>query len=153
MPSSGKKLLVGGKRVRKSIGGGKRREMADTVTEWQLVVIFERNCNFPLLTLLTVTIIKLILLRFIEKVVEHDFCRWVRAFIPVVATGSFLPKKVLLKISSILQENTWGLQLYLKETPKQVFSSEIWEIFKNTFFEEHLSTTAFVIPWMILIYL
>ena len=27
-----------------------------------------------------------------------------------------------------------GLQLYIKETPKQVFSFEIFEIFVNTFF-------------------
>ena len=26
----------------------------------------------------------------------------------------------------------------LKKTPTQVFSCEIWEIFKNTFFTEHL---------------
>ena len=35
-----------------------------------------------------------------------------------------------------------GLQLYLKETPTQVFSCELCEIFKNTFFMEHLQTTA-----------
>ena len=27
-----------------------------------------------------------------------------------------------------------GLQLYLKDTPRQVFSCEIWKIFKNTSF-------------------
>ena len=32
----------------------------------------------------------------------------------------------------------YGLQLYLKETPTQVFSCEILQIFKNTFFTEHL---------------
>ena len=32
----------------------------------------------------------------------------------------------------------------LKETPTQAFCCKIWEIFKNTFFEEHLRTTAFI---------
>ena len=31
-----------------------------------------------------------------------------------------------------------GLQLYQKETPTEVFSCEFCEIFKNTFFREHL---------------
>ena len=64
-------------------------------------------------------------------------------------------KKGILKISRSSQENTcvgvsilinWhssGLQLYQKkETPTQVFSVEFSEIFKNTFYSEHLRTTA-----------
>ena len=35
-----------------------------------------------------------------------------------------------------------GLQLYQKETLVQVFSHEFCEISKNTFFTEHLRTTA-----------
>ena len=35
----------------------------------------------------------------------------------------------------------------LKETPTQVFSSEICEIFKNTYFEEFLRMTASVVPF------
>ena len=36
-----------------------------------------------------------------------------------------------------------NLQVFLKKkTPTQVLSCEICEIFKNTFFEEHLQTTA-----------
>ena len=38
-----------------------------------------------------------------------------------------------------------GLQawnFFKKETPTQVFSCEICEIYKNTYFEEHLRTTA-----------
>ena len=31
----------------------------------------------------------------------------------------------------------------LKETPTQVFSCEICEFFRNTYFEEHLQTAAF----------
>ena len=33
-----------------------------------------------------------------------------------------------------------GLQLYLKETLAQMFSCEICDIFKNTYFIEHLRT-------------
>ena len=52
-------------------------------------------------------------------------------------------KYVFLKISQISQENTcvgvlWGLQLYQKETPTQMVSCEIYKIFRNTFFTEHL---------------
>ena len=35
-----------------------------------------------------------------------------------------------------------GLQLYSKETPTQVFSCEICEIFKNIYLAEHLWTTG-----------
>ena len=64
----------------------------------------------------------------------------------VVAQG-FSVKKVFLKILQNLQENTCigvsfliklqasSLQLYLKETPTQVFSCEFCEIFNNTFFQ------------------
>ena len=37
-----------------------------------------------------------------------------------------------------------GLQLYQKETPTQVFLCEYCEIFKKTYFEKHLRTTASV---------
>ena len=67
-------------------------------------------------------------------------------------------KKVFLKTSQISQENICvgdfliqlqafnreGLQLYYKETPTRVFSSEICKILKNIYFEEHLRTTASV---------
>ena len=33
-------------------------------------------------------------------------------------------------------------KVYLKETPAQVFSGEIYENFKNTYFEEHLRTNV-----------
>ena len=35
-----------------------------------------------------------------------------------------------------------GLQLYLKDTPTQVFSCEYCEIFKKTYFEEYLQTAT-----------
>ena len=34
------------------------------------------------------------------------------------------------------------LQLHLKKAPTQLLSCEYCEIFKNTYFEEHLQTTA-----------
>ena len=42
------------------------------------------------------------------------------------------------KVSGLL-----SLQLYQKETPTQVFFCEIYEIFKNIYFEEQLLMTAF----------
>ena len=33
-----------------------------------------------------------------------------------------------------------GLQLYKKDTPTQMFSCEIFEMFKHTYFEKHLQT-------------
>ena len=36
------------------------------------------------------------------------------------------------------------LQLYQKEIQAQVLSNQIYEIFKNAYFEEHMGTTAFV---------
>ena len=42
-----------------------------------------------------------------------------------------------------------GLQAcnFTKETPTQVFSCEIYEIFKNTYFEEYLRMTASVVSF------
>ena len=56
---------------------------------------------------------------------------------------------MFLKISQYSQENNIvggpaGLQLYLKETPTQLYFYEICKIFKNTFFKEH-------IRWLLLI--
>ena len=35
-----------------------------------------------------------------------------------------------------------GLRFYSKETPAQAFFCEICKVFKNTYFEEYLQTTA-----------
>ena len=56
-------------------------------------------------------------------------------------------KKMLLKISQISQESTCvgvvqGLKLYWKATLTHVFSCEICELFKNTFFGEHMRTAV-----------
>ena len=48
-------------------------------------------------------------------------------------------KKAFLKISQNSHENTCTIK---KETLAQVFSFEFCKIFKNTFFTEHLRTTA-----------
>ena len=56
---------------------------------------------------------------------------------------------MFLEISQTSQENTYArvsflikLQAIKKETLEQVFSCKFYEIFKNTFFTEHLWTTA-----------
>ena len=60
-----------------------------------------------------------------------------------VASGVVL-KKIFLKNFAM---SCWSLfyiklQLYLKETPTQVFSFQYCEIFKNTYGEEHLRMAA-----------
>ena len=54
------------------------------------------------------------------------------------ATGGVLIKKAVLKIFGKIHRNVAGLQLFNKETPTQMFSSEYCDIFKNTYFEGHL---------------
>ena len=68
------------------------------------------------------------------------------------ATRGVLLKKLFLEISKNSQENTCARVSFLiklqacnfikKETLAQVFSYEFCEISKNTFFTEHLRTTA-----------
>ena len=57
------------------------------------------------------------------------------------ATGGVLLKKLVLKILQYSQESCRAATL-LKKTPIQMFSSEYCEIFKNTYFEEHLLTAV-----------
>ena len=47
-------------------------------------------------------------------------------------------KKAVLKNFSSTHRKVAGLQLYCKETPTQMPSSEYCKIFKSTYFEEHL---------------
>ena len=54
----------------------------------------------------------------------------------------FYEKKVFFEISQNSQENTCACNFIKKETLAQVFSREFCEISKNTFFTEHLWTTA-----------
>ena len=51
-------------------------------------------------------------------------------------------KKSVLKIFCNIHRKVSELQPYQEETPTQMFSSEYCKIFKNTYFEEHLLTTA-----------
>ena len=44
--------------------------------------------------------------------------------------------------TSMLQSLCWPSDLQHQETPTQMFSCEYCEIFKNTYFEELLRTTA-----------
>ena len=59
-------------------------------------------------------------------------------FHPEAATGGFPQEEVFLKILEISQGRTCVGVSFLKETPPQVFSCEIREIFKNSYFEEYL---------------
>ena len=65
------------------------------------------------------------------------------------ATGGVPWKKCSWKSHNIhkktpVLEPLWCLwsQLYCKVTPTQISSSEYYEMFKNTYFKEHLGTTA-----------
>ena len=49
------------------------------------------------------------------------------------------------KVGHFCPPLAWGLQLYWKETLKQVFSCNFCEIFKKIFCTEHLRTTASVL--------
>ena len=58
-------------------------------------------------------------------------------------------KNIFLNIYRISRANNCVgvcFKLNLKETPTQVFSSEIYEIFMNTYFEEYLRTTTSAFP-------
>ena len=60
------------------------------------------------------------------------------------ATGGVLEKTLFLKLSqNSLEKTPVPESLFKKETLAQVFSCELWENFKNTFFEEHRQATAF----------
>ena len=58
------------------------------------------------------------------------------------AFGGVLYKKVFLKIVQNSQENTCVRDSFLMKRLAQVFSSEFSEIFKNTFFTEHIQATT-----------
>ena len=47
----------------------------------------------------------------------------------------------------LLSNKVAGLEAcsFIRETPTQVFSCKYWEIFKNTYFEEHLQMAVSVI--------
>ena len=64
-----------------------------------------------------------------------------------LAGRSYSLKVIFLKVFQISQDNTYDGASFLchfinKETPVQVFSFEFWEIFKSTYFAEHLQTAA-----------
>ena len=72
----------------------------------------------------------------------------IKVFRSTFAEVSYKKKKVFWKISRNSQENTFvGVSSFIKlqvcnlikkEIPSQAFSSEFWEIFKNSFFIEHI---------------
>ena len=67
-----------------------------------------------------------------------------------VAAGDVLKKHLCWRFV-ITKLQAFRPAKLLKETPTQVFSYEIWEILKNTYFEEHLLTTVsvYIINWFL----
>ena len=77
--------------------------------------------------------------RRLAALLERYFMKLTKASI-----GDVLLKKPLVKIRQCLQENIC-VEIsfkYFKETPTQTLSCEYCEIFKKSYFEEHLRTAA-----------
>ena len=72
-----------------------------------------------------------------QKKVKGCYCPWLTPGIKRLMNERNMQ---LRKARRMNKESDWSV--YLKQTPTQVFFCEIWKIFKNTFFEEHLRTTA-----------
>ena len=87
-----------------------------------------------------------------NKVKENQVQTFSQHFtIPQAIVHRCFLKQVFLKISQISQKNTcvrvsFQQQLYQKQTPTQVFFSEICEIFKNTFFNRTPPVAASALP-------
>ena len=62
----------------------------------------------------------------------------------IVPNGYQKNKKAILKNFAVITGKHLCCSLFLlkRDTPAQVFSFEYCEIFKNTYFEEHLRTAA-----------
>ena len=67
-----------------------------------------------------------------STIVKAEAMTW-RCFLKIMFSKS------LNKVTDLMPKT-----FLIKETPRQVFSSEFWEIFKNNVFTEHLQATAFV---------
>ena len=68
-----------------------------------------------------------------------SFISFIISFTTEAATRGVLQKKLLLKMLQNSQENTCARVNFIKkETLAQVFSCDFCEIFKKTFFTEHL---------------
>ena len=66
---------------------------------------------------------------------------------PKQSPETFYKKGVLQNFIKLTEKHMYiseSLQIYQKAAPTQVFSCEICEIFKNTYFEEHVRTTSSV---------
>ena len=101
-----------------------------------------------------VVLIKLILHLYQQKSICIILMFWLK---PEAIAKRSSVKKVLLKFSQNSPENTcnrdsfltklqaWGLLFFEKESPRQVFSCEFCEIFKNTFF---IKTSPVAASWL-----
>ena len=93
-------------------------------------------------------ICRIIFVSFFKKTSQYIFHYFSLYSCREAATKGVLCKKVFSEISQNSQENTCARVSFLinffirKETLAQVFSCEFCEISKNTFFTEHLWTTA-----------
>ena len=63
---------------------------------------------------------------------------WICTNMKLIFSYFFVFNFFFLKISKCSQENSCVGVLFLIKIPKEVFSCEYYEIFKNTYFEEHL---------------
>ena len=84
---------------------------------------------------------------FVEKSIIRSECKTLNSSKKILKKPpQMFYKKGFLKHFTIFTEKhlCWpaSLQLYLKETPTQVFSCEYYEIVKNIYFEEHLRTAT-----------
>ena len=66
-------------------------------------------------------------------------CSVITVFLEILQNSQ---ENTYARVSFLIKLQAWGLQLFKKETPAQVFSCEFCEISRNTFFTEHLWTTA-----------
>ena len=76
-----------------------------------------------------------------EVTVDKTLTRPPQRLGPEAATAGVLQKKIFLKVFQYSRENTC-VEVSFEETSAQAFSCEYCVIYKNTFFEEHLQTTA-----------
>ena len=86
-----------------------------------------------------------VLFNFLKKIhkLVYELKREKYMIFTEAATRGVLQEKVFLGISQNSQENTCDRVSFLIKLQAQVFFCESCDIFKNTYFTEHLWTTAF----------
>ena len=74
---------------------------------------------------------------------QNNSRRWRSIKKIFLKTSQNLLANICARVSFLLKLQVLACNFIKKETLAQVFSCEFSEIFKNTFFTEHLQTTAF----------